>query len=75
MTTAVPGDPESDFGEGASSWGIWRVDPGPRGVYLKDWPKLAAQGGVAPHKWYEHTSLRYLGATALWACEKRNVHV
>ena len=35
-------------GTGADKWGIWTVDPGPRGVELRDYPKLEARGGVAP---------------------------
>ena len=27
---AALGDPQSSSGEGASQWGIWRIDPGPR---------------------------------------------
>jgi hypothetical protein len=33
---AALGDPESSSGEGAQTWGIWTTDPGPRGVWLKD---------------------------------------
>ena len=35
-------------GEGASQWGIWRVDPGPRGVRLGDYAALKSAGGIAP---------------------------
>merc|ERR1711959_245967 len=38
-------------GSGAARWGIWRVDPGPRGVRLHEFPKLEAAGGVAPARW------------------------
>merc|ERR1719195_321016 len=38
-------------GEGASQWGIWRVDPGPRGVRLSSYPQLERAGGVAPAGW------------------------
>merc|ERR550514_989853 len=38
-------------GVGASTWGIWRVDPGPRGVRLNEYPRLAAAGGVARAGW------------------------
>mmetsp|Transcript_81906 Transcript_81906/g.240430 ORF Transcript_81906/g.240430 Transcript_81906/m.240430 type:complete len:218 (-) Transcript_81906:35-688(-) len=48
---AALGDPAAKSGAGAQSWGIWRVDPGPRGVYLRDWPKLQADGGAAPSGW------------------------
>ena len=34
---AALGDPKSTSGtSGAEQWGIWRIDPGPRGVYVKD---------------------------------------
>jgi hypothetical protein len=34
---AALGDPASSFSpSGAENWGIWRVDPGPRGVYFAD---------------------------------------
>ena len=48
---AALGDPGASSGSGAESWGIWRKDPGPRGVWLKDYKKLIAAGGVAPAKW------------------------
>jgi hypothetical protein len=38
-------------GTGASQWGIWRVDPGPRGVRLRDFAALEQAGGVAPARW------------------------
>jgi hypothetical protein len=31
---AALGDPGASSGNGAQSWGLWRVDPGPRGVWL-----------------------------------------
>ena len=48
---AALGDPAASAGAEAASWGIWRVDPGPRGVYLRDWKKLEAAGGKAPAQW------------------------
>lgn len=47
---AVLGDPTANSGIGAESWGLWRVDPGPRGVSLSDYESLKA-GGVAPAQW------------------------
>ena len=32
-------------------WGLWRLDPGPRGVRLANYEKLKAAGGVAPAQW------------------------
>jgi hypothetical protein len=48
---AALGDPAAVSGSGAQHWGIWRVDPGPRGVWLRDFKKLEAANGVAPAKW------------------------
>lgn len=42
---------KASSGTGAETWGIWRIDPGPRGVRLHEYGKLEAAGGVAPHKW------------------------
>jgi len=43
--------PEATSGTGAQNWGLWPVDPGPRGVRLNRYDKLVANGGVAPAKW------------------------
>ena len=49
---AALGDPAAKSGTGAEQWRLWREDPGPRGVYLRDYEKkLAAKGGVAPAGW------------------------
>ncbi len=48
---AALGDPGAASGTGAQSWGLWRVDPGPRGVRLNDFEQLQATGGVAPAQW------------------------
>lgn len=48
---AALGDPKARAGAGADAWGIWRVDPGPRGVRLRDFPRLESAGGIAPAKW------------------------
>jgi hypothetical protein len=32
-------------------WGLWTKDPGPRGVRLKNYDALVANGGVAPAEW------------------------
>eukprot|EP01006_Ploeotia_vitrea_P004847 TRINITY_DN115562_c0_g1_i1.p1 TRINITY_DN115562_c0_g1~~TRINITY_DN115562_c0_g1_i1.p1 ORF type:complete len:175 (+),score=15.24 TRINITY_DN115562_c0_g1_i1:30-554(+) len=48
---AALGDPQATKGTEAKSWGIWRIDPGPRGVPLRNWKQLQAAGGVAPAKW------------------------
>ncbi len=48
---AALGDPAATSGSGAQSWGLWPVDPGPRGVRLGSYEKLVAAGGVAPAQW------------------------
>ena len=48
---AALGDPDASAGNGAQSWGLWRLDPGPRGVWLDNYEQLKAAGNVAPAKW------------------------
>src|SRR6266542_2895283 len=48
---AALGDPNATSGTGAQSWGLWRVDPGPRGVPLASYERLKEVGGVAPARW------------------------
>jgi hypothetical protein len=48
---AALGDSAARSGTGAETWGFWEVDPGPRGVWSKDYAKLLANGGMAPAGW------------------------
>ena len=48
---AALGDPDASSGRGAQSWGLWTVDPGPRGVWLASFDQLQAAGGAAPAGW------------------------
>ena len=48
---AALGDPSASSGKGADQWGIWEVDPGPRGVWLFDYQKLEASNNRAPANW------------------------
>ena len=48
---AALGDPESSSGLGASQWGIWREDPGPRGVQLQDFELVKSMNGFTPSGW------------------------
>ena len=48
---AALADPDATSGTGAESWGLWREDPGPRGVELYNFESLQLAGGVAPAKW------------------------
>jgi len=48
---AALGDPDASSGSGAQEWGLWPVDPGPRGVRLNRYDRLVDAGGVAPSGW------------------------
>jgi len=48
---AALGDPEATSGDNAKDWGLWPVDPGPRGVRLNRYEQLEAENGVSPAGW------------------------
>jgi hypothetical protein len=48
---AAIGNPLANHGTGAENWGLWTVDPGPRGVRLSAFEQLKASGNVAPAGW------------------------
>jgi hypothetical protein len=50
---AALGDPKASQGSGASEWGLWKVDPGPRGVWLNDYTKqiTSNNNNMAPAGW------------------------
>ena len=48
---AALGDPDASSGSNAQLWGLWRRDPGPRGVRLDRYERLKATGSVSPAKW------------------------
>ena len=48
---AALGDPQTSSGGGAQNWGLWRRDPGPRGVWLSAFEDLKGSAGLAPAKW------------------------
>ena len=48
---AALGDPMAHSGTGADHWGLWRQDPGPRGVRLASYQSLKAADGIAPAQW------------------------
>ena len=53
---AALGPPGATSGSGAQSWGLWPLDPGPRGVRLSRFEQLEEAGGVAPARWtFDHT--------------------
>ena len=48
---AALGDPNANSGTGAEEWGLWRKDPGPRGVRLYNYEQLKQRNGIAPAQW------------------------
>lgn len=48
---AALGDPDATSGSNAHLWGLWRLDPGPRGVRLSDYDLLKSAGNYAPARW------------------------
>lgn len=44
-------EPGATRGNGAQSWGLWTLDPGPRGVELHQYDRLKASGGLTPAQW------------------------
>jgi len=38
-------------GNGAETWGLWKVDPGPIGVWLRFYQTLQKAGNIAPSGW------------------------
>jgi hypothetical protein len=48
---AALGNSGATSGNGAQSWGLWPVDPGPRGVKLNRYQALKDANGVAPARW------------------------
>ena len=48
---AALGEPTAKSGIGAETWGLWPVDPGPRGVRLTGYSSLKEAGGIAPRGW------------------------
>ena len=48
---AALGDPMASSGKGAETWGLWEKDPGPRGVWLRNFAQLEDSGGIAPLNW------------------------
>ena len=48
---AALGDLTATSGNDAQTWGFWSVDPGPRGVWISDYPELVSAGGLAPDGW------------------------
>ena len=58
---AALGDPKSNSGTNVNEWGLWPVDPGPRGVYLRDYERSLAKkkDGKAPAVSYYCCHFKY----------------
>jgi hypothetical protein len=50
--------PSATSGNNAETWGLWREDPGPRGVRLKYYDRL--ENGVAPAGWHHDKNAWWL---------------
>jgi len=48
---AALGDPGARSGSNAQLWGLWPLDPGPRGVPLSRFETVEEAGGVTPSHW------------------------
>ena len=48
---AALGSTSATSGNDAETWGLWAIDPGPRGVPLTDYPAMLANAGKAPTGW------------------------
>lgn len=48
---AALGNPKATSGTDAETWGLWAIDPGPRGVEIEDFADLTENGDVAPDGW------------------------
>ena len=57
--------PGETSGDNAQTWGLWTVDPGPRGVRLDNYEQLLAAGGVAPAQWQFDESAWWLEENGL----------
>ena len=55
---AALGPPNATSGDNAETWGLWRQDPGPRGVRLKSYDRL--ENGVAPAGWHHDKNAWWL---------------
>lgn len=62
---AALGDPAATSGGDAETWGLWAIDPGPRGVRLRNFEKLVSSAGVAPGGWQFDSSAWWLEENGL----------
>ena len=52
---AALGDPKASAGTGADQWGIWRIDPGPRGVRLQNFKQLGRRNCVLLNRYVSNS--------------------
>ena len=72
---AALGDPGATSGSGAQSWGLWPLDPGPRGVELNSYNRLKEAGGVAPARWkFDSTRVTNWGQVLPFSISRRVCH-
>jgi len=50
--------PDATSGSNAETWGLWRQDPGPRGLRLKSYDRV--ENGVAPAGWHHEKNAWWL---------------
>ena len=62
---AALASPDATSGDNAQTWGLWTLDPGPRGVRLDNYEQLLASGGVAPAQWKFDASAWWLEENGL----------
>jgi len=48
---AALGDAQATSGQDAQTWGLWAIDPGPRGIAIGDYADLVAHAYIAPAGW------------------------
>ena len=56
---------EATSGTGAETWGLWRIDPGPIGVWLRFYKLLQKAGNIAPAGWRFNTNDWWLDENGL----------
>jgi hypothetical protein len=49
---AALAEPDARSGSNAHLWGLWELDPGPRGVSLAAWQRILQNDGIAPAGWH-----------------------
>lgn len=64
---AALGDPNSQSGVGAEKWGVWSLDPGPRGIPLDQFDETISSGRkVSPVGWEIDPKVFWLEEHGIW---------